>query len=159
DAEDFIFAVLKRDHEIRRLDLRLNWEIWVEQVHGRQLRNAIFKRRDDKGHYDVIARAREAELHVNMATREVLVQMRHGEVLDDAGKTRVHFEEKDYSVPLPEIDKKNRASPREMTWNELLDNRLEVVEKLEKLRDQLKQLGAAPPPGAPVNPTRAYLQV
>src|SRR6516165_4831292 len=58
DAEEYLLAFLKRDHEIRRTELNLNWEIWVEQVHGRQLRNAIFKRRDAaKQHYDVIARA------------------------------------------------------------------------------------------------------
>jgi lipopolysaccharide export system permease protein len=159
DAEEYIFAVLKKDHEIRRLDLRLNWEIWVEQVHGRQLRNAIFKRRDAKGHYDVIARAREAELHVDTVKREVLVQMRHGEVLDDAGKTRVHFEEKDYAVPLPDVDKNRKGTPREMTWNDLLDSRRDAVEKLQALGAEIERTeSTANPPGPGVAERRDFLQ-
>src|SRR5207245_957339 len=82
DVEEFLYTLIRRDHEIRRADLKLNYEMWVEQVQGRQLKNAIFKRRDAKGHYDVIARAREAELHVDMDRQEVLVHMRNGQVLD-----------------------------------------------------------------------------
>jgi lipopolysaccharide export system permease protein len=159
DAEEYIFAVLKRDHEVRRLDFKLNWEIWVEQIHGHELRNAIFKRRDAKGHYDVIARAREAELHVDVAKREMLVQMRHGEVLDEAGKTRVHFEEKDYSVPLPELDKSRKPSTREMTWNELRENRREAVEELAGLAMDIGRVETLPNP-ANLTPDqyRAFLQ-
>jgi lipopolysaccharide export system permease protein len=159
DAEEYILAVLKRDHEIRR-ELRLNWEIWVEQVHGRQLRTAIFKRRDAKGHYDVIARAREAELHVDAAKREVLVQMRHGEVLDEAGKTRVHFEEKDYSVPLPDIDKNHKGTPREMTWNELIENRRGATAKLQGLTSDLEKLASSTTAADPATlaQRRSYLE-
>jgi lipopolysaccharide export system permease protein len=159
DAEEFILAVLKRDHEIRGMDRKLNWEIWVEQIHGRQLRNAIFKHRDASGkHYDVIARSREAELHVDAVKREVLVQMRHGEVLDDGGKTRVHFEEKDYSVPLPEFDK-NRPTPREMTWNELLSNRAEAAARLDNALSGLLDIdGKQLPPGLPREQAQAYLR-
>jgi lipopolysaccharide export system permease protein len=136
DIEEFLYALLKRDHEIRRVDLKLNYEMWVEQVQGRQLKNAIFKRRDAKGRYDVIAKAREADLHVDMNRHEVLVHMRHGQVLDEYGNTRLHFEDKTYSVPLPEGERNYKPSPRDMTWTEILENRsfaLAQEEQLEKV--------------------------
>jgi lipopolysaccharide export system permease protein len=140
DAEQFILATLKKDHEVRGLDRHLNWDISVEQVHGRQLRNAVFKRKSEpKGRYDVIARARDAEIHVDMASRQVIVSMRHGEVLDEAGKTHFHFEEKDYTADLPEIEKK-KPSTREMTWNQLLAEREDVGEKLRELEEELAKV-------------------
>jgi lipopolysaccharide export system permease protein len=161
DAEDYIFAVLKKDHEIRRTDLHLGWEIWVQQVHGRQLRNAIFKRRDAKGHYDVTAQAREAELHVDVAKREVLVQMRNGELFDESGKTHLHFEEKEYSVPLPDMDKKRIPTPRELTWNELLQDRRDAVEKEQTAAAELAQLDSVTNPATPTTEQmlkRGFLQ-
>jgi lipopolysaccharide export system permease protein len=141
DAEEYVLAFLKRDHEIRRTELNLNWEIWVEQVHGRQLRNAIFKRRDAaKQHYDVIARAQQAEIRVDRDKKEVVVVMRHGEFIDEAGKNRVHFEEREYSVPLPEMDKKRIASPRELTWLQLMADRQEYSAKSNELAEKLRAL-------------------
>ena len=62
DVEEFLYAMLKRDHELRgRPELKLAYEISVKQVQGRDLRSAVFKRRDPtKGGYDVVATAEHA---------------------------------------------------------------------------------------------------
>jgi lipopolysaccharide export system permease protein len=140
DVEEFLYALLKRDHEIRRVDLKLNYEMWVEQVQGRQLKNAIFKRRDAKGRYDVIAKAREAELQVNMARHEVLVHMRHGQVLDEYGNTRLHFEDKVYAVPLPDAERSYKPSPRDMTWRELLKSRRDALAREQEYDKVIEQV-------------------
>jgi lipopolysaccharide export system permease protein len=131
DMEEFLYTLIRRDHEIRRADLKLNYEMWVEQVQGRLLKNAIFKRRDAKGHYDVIAKAREAELHVDLERQEVLVHMRIGQVLDDGGKSRAYFDDRVYAVPLPSMEKAKKPSPRSLTWRELYANREEAVTNIQ----------------------------
>jgi lipopolysaccharide export system permease protein len=140
DIEEFLYAILKRDHEItRRPELKLDYEIFVEQVQGRKLKNAIFMRRDSKGDYDLVAKAREAELRVNRNAGEhgeIIVHMRHGNVVDHAGKTRGTFEDEFYSVPLPKIEPK-APSPRDLTWQELLEARRAVEEECEKRAAEL----------------------
>ena len=50
DLEDFFYTLLKRDHDIsNRPNLKLNYEMWVQRVEGRQLKNAIFRRRGANG--------------------------------------------------------------------------------------------------------------
>ena len=49
------------------------------------MKNAIFKRRDAKGNYDVIAQSSEAELHVDLNRRELRILMRHGHILNQGG--------------------------------------------------------------------------
>jgi len=149
DLEDFLYAMLKRDRQIRRRpDFKINYEMWVEQVQGRQLKNAIFKRRDDYGRYDVVARARDADLHVDMAKHLITVNMRHGVLLDESGN-RVHFEGKEFEMPLPVLEKQ-KPGPRDMTWWELEAERRECVSERDRLVVKIAQLpdkykGTVPP--------------
>jgi lipopolysaccharide export system permease protein len=132
DMEDFLYSMLKRDRQIRRSpSLKINYEMWCEQVQGKQLKNAIFKKRDEHGHYDAVAKARDADLHVDLSKHELIVRMRHGILLDKNGD-RVHFEGKDFSVPLPAIEKQ-KPNPRDMTWHELQEERGTLQTEKEKL--------------------------
>src|SRR5207253_1304662 len=63
DVEELMYTLLKNDSCIKHP--KLNYEIFVREVRGRQLVDAIFKRRDGHGHYDLIAYSKEAELRVN----------------------------------------------------------------------------------------------
>jgi lipopolysaccharide export system permease protein len=74
DVEEFLYGMLKTERSINHP--RLSYAIWVRQVQGRRLLDATFKRRDIHGEYDLVARAREAELRVNSAKNEVVVYMR-----------------------------------------------------------------------------------
>jgi lipopolysaccharide export system permease protein len=110
------------------------YEMYVGQVQGRQLKNAIFKRRDAKG-YDVIAQSSEAELHVDLKRKELLILMRHGHILNLGGKG--WFDEQPFTVTLPSIDHMYKPSPRDMTWQELLKARGEVLAHMDEIGAQL----------------------
>jgi lipopolysaccharide export system permease protein len=145
DVEDFMYSMLKRDHEIKgRLELRLNYEMYVETVQGRELKNAIFKRKDTKGNYDVIAKARTAELRVDTYHHEVLVHMRHGRVIDGNGKTRGWFMDRIYAVPLPDVDHEKRIGARDLTWQEILEAQRKLPEEKQKI-DELEQKALSDP--------------
>jgi lipopolysaccharide export system permease protein len=132
DIEELLYGMLKRDRHIN--EPRLNYAMWVKEVYGRELQDAVFKRRDGKGRYDIVATARKAELRVNLARREVLVHMRQCNVLSDKGGCVGYFEDREWPVELPPdfgIDRKIR--PSDLTWFEVLQRRKEVAQEKEKL--------------------------
>jgi lipopolysaccharide export system permease protein len=142
DMEDYLYAMLKKDHEIKGREQKLGgemYEVYVAQVQGRQLKNAIFMRRNAKGNYDVVANSSEAELRVDLSQRapQLLVHMRHGHVLDEGGKGWCLFNENTWAVSLPAMDQVYKPSPRDMTWQELLDARREVFAQMDKIATQL----------------------
>src|SRR5262249_22708136 len=57
DFEDYLYAMLKKDHEIKgRSESKMSsesYEVYVLQVQGRQLKNAIFKKQDADRNYTV----------------------------------------------------------------------------------------------------------
>jgi lipopolysaccharide export system permease protein len=131
DVEEFLYTLLRRDREIRQSGL--NYAMWVHRVQGRRLQDAIFKRSDAQGNYDVIAWAREAELHYNPNRGEILVEMRNGLIYSEGGsESRLHFNERIWSVPLPPPDRSRKPRPREMTWPEIEQRRREVRAEIEE---------------------------
>src|SRR6516162_8860041 len=70
EVEEYLYSLLKKDHSIKQPGL--NYAIFVRSVHGKQLEDAIFKRRDPKTHeIDVVARARTAELRYEPVNRKL----------------------------------------------------------------------------------------
>ena len=158
DVEDFLYTLLKRDREIRRrpemklnLDGERGYEMFVAQVQGRVLKDAIFMRHDAKGGYDVVARAHEAELRVDMDRKEVIVHMRRCFVFGEAGRGRGSLDDREWSVPLPDIGKRS-PSNRELSWRELLRAREKMAAEIEKVRVAVSlavgQQGLTRPPQA-----------
>src|SRR5206468_5576440 len=75
DIEEFMYQKLKHDGQL--VLPKVNYEIHVKRVLGRKLLDAQFMRRDPTSQrYDLIARAREAELHVDLAKKQIIVRMR-----------------------------------------------------------------------------------
>src|SRR5437588_719659 len=68
DLQELVYSLLKKDGQFRgRSGVKTNYEIYVGGVQGHLLKDAIFKRRDSiTGDYDVVAKAREAELKVDL---------------------------------------------------------------------------------------------
>jgi lipopolysaccharide export system permease protein len=133
-VEEFLYAMLKRDHEIlRKPELRMDYEMWVGDVQGRILKNAIFKRRDKDNGYDVIGKAREAELRVDQAKGVVIVHLRNCEIIDRSNREGGHFVDYLVEVPLPIIDKQ-KPNQRALTWPELLQARREAAEEVERVK-------------------------
>ncbi len=136
DVEELLYSMLKRDRCINQP--RLNYVMFVHGVQGRKLQDAIFKRRDGKGHYDVIARAAEAELHVNAARKEVEVLMRRCFVISDGGKSQGYFNDKKWPVALPPdfgMNTKIRAS--DLTWDEIWERRDKLAGEEERIAVQI----------------------
>jgi hypothetical protein len=96
--EEILYDTLRTEHSINHP--RLTYAIWVRQVDGRRLIDATFKRRDGKGGYDMIARAREVELRVDSEKQRILLHLLHGEVISVRDGDSCKFEDQMFMVPL-----------------------------------------------------------
>lgn len=154
DVEEFLYALLRKEGQIKQNGLK--YAMWVHRVQGRRLLDPVFRRMDDQGHYDVFARAREAELMYDTNRREVLIHMRHGEVYSEVNQARVHFEDKIWAVPMPPPEKARVPRPRELTWQEILDRRIELAGEQEVTSSQIALVSARllmdhPPTDLPIH--------
>jgi lipopolysaccharide export system permease protein len=133
DAEEYLYAMLKKDRSIKMLNTP--YCIFVRHVQGRRLEEAIFKRREAHGEkYDIIARANEAELHVDLPNKEVQVHMHHCRMLDDNGKARSYLQNKTFHVPLPpSFGERKEPRPRGMSYPALLEHRQKLLEVMEEM--------------------------
>jgi lipopolysaccharide export system permease protein len=147
DVEEYLYALLKKDGCIKQPGM--NYSIFVRQVDGRRLIDAIFKRQGVNGQYDVIAMAREAYLHVDtivdekMAQRKMLrVEMHQCHVFGNGEKEDTgYFQDREWTVELlPELagDNKN-GRPRAMTWMELHDRRKELTRQINNATKEIAQ--------------------
>jgi lipopolysaccharide export system permease protein len=133
DCEEYLYAQLRKDGEIKpRPDFKIDYEMYVKQVQGRLLKDALFYRRDKQGQIDTIIKAHEAELHVDMERKEIIVMMRLCRLFDKNGSTSALLEEKDVAVPLPPMDSR-KATPRDLTWTGIAAER----ERIERVREDL----------------------
>lgn len=133
DVEEFLYSMLERENCIRHQ--KMPYTIYVKGVQGKKLLDAQFMRRDAKNQgFDIIARAREAELRVDMNRKLVLVHMRHCYISSDNGADEAYVEEKTWPVELPEeITSTAKNGNRSRTWGELF----EYAEKVEADRQRL----------------------
>jgi lipopolysaccharide export system permease protein len=134
DVEELLYSMLQRDRMIKQP--RLNYVMFVKEVQGRVLLDALFKRKDAKGkNFDIVARAAEAELKVDTVHHELRVLMRRCYVLggsDDKGLG--YFETREWPVELPPdfgLNKKVRTG--DLSWDELYERMDEVLEEEEEL--------------------------
>jgi lipopolysaccharide export system permease protein len=135
DIEEFLYARLKKDHCL--MGDKSSYSMWVSHVQGPWLQTAIFKRRDNKGHYDVTAWANEARLKVDLEHRQILVIMRNGTILKEDG-TSVHFTEQSWPVDLPrEFGQDLKLRPRAMTCPEIVRRRQEIKAEEERLAAEI----------------------
>ncbi|HMF19860.1 MAG TPA: LptF/LptG family permease [Gemmataceae bacterium] len=139
DLEEFMYTKLK--HEGQLTLPKVNYEIYVKRVQGRKLLDAQFMRRDASGRrFDVIARAREAELHVDLAKRQIIVHMKNCEIVntDDSpenGGVSGHVDEKDWPIEIPEeLLKPIKNRPCDMTWQEMRTKSGELEGLIQSVR-------------------------
>lgn len=134
DLEELLYNMLRNERCINHP--KMSYAIWVKKVQGRRLIDPVFKRRDGKGGYDLVAQASEAELHYDLQKGVLLLHMRHGEVLSDPSETRAYFDDRIWDVPVKEsplmAPRPRRAN--ELTW-------LEIHERLQELAVEGKQAG------------------
>ena len=79
DAEEVIYGLIKREGRLRQPGMQ--YVMYVREVQGKRLLDVIFKKRASTGPgYEIVARAREAHLRVDMENSQILLNMRplHG---------------------------------------------------------------------------------
>jgi lipopolysaccharide export system permease protein len=137
DVEELLYSMLRRDRFINHP--KLGYGIWVRQVQGRRLIDAVFKRRGPRGDWDIVAMAKEAELRVDVPNGQVLVHMRNGQFYSEGNTTRLYFDDKIWPVPLPPspFGASGPPKPRDMTWQEMLRRRREIIAAEEAMTAEM----------------------
>ncbi len=162
DLQELVYSFLKKDGQFRGRvagSAKTKYEIYVGGVQGHVLKNAIFKRRDQSGEYDVVAKAREAELKVEVEKKEVIVHMRDGHVLDATGRNHAYFLDQEWPVELENLESRDKSS-RDMTWQELLQARIDLAAEMEKTASTIALFlaqGAAQQGGSVLTQHRKFL--
>jgi lipopolysaccharide export system permease protein len=144
DVKEVLYGMLKKDKSINHP--HLDFAMSVRDVQGRKLIDATFQHRAKGEHgergkpglpiHDIVIRAREAELDVDLPSQKLVVKMRDGEIWDQHagfGVFQYHKEE----VELPDIGPNSHAiKPRDMSWQQLRARRQEYLDKIEAFRQE-----------------------
>ncbi len=148
DANEFMYAVLKRNGCI--YDKKLPYVLFVRDVRGTRLIDAIFKRKIPKaGGYDTVARAHEARLRAESLVdpvsgkqvNDLVVEMSNCVICNDpkkgASPTTISVRKQEYRERLPSELFSDKESPRscDLAWPELL-RRTEVLREREAKRHE-----------------------
>jgi lipopolysaccharide export system permease protein len=131
DVEEFLYGLLKREHCISYPGM--DYRMFVKSVQGRTLIDPLFIRKDPKTHADdLIARAEEAELHVDLQHGQILFHMKRCQVV--SSQSTGYFEDKIWPVELPRDFEKSGPKFRagDMTWRELIEYRDDLRKKKEE---------------------------
>jgi lipopolysaccharide export system permease protein len=139
DVEEGLYGLLRTTKQINFP--QLSYAIFAERVEGKKLVNAIFKKRDAKGQPEVIIRAHEAEMSVNMNSRLVRVYMRDCEVYDmNPNGVRGSFPERTEEVALPAtFGSDHDVKPRDLSWQQILKQRRDALATEEKMKEEIVQ--------------------
>jgi lipopolysaccharide export system permease protein len=142
DVETLLYTVLEKENAFKHP--KLDYEIYVQRVQGRKLIEAQFMHlhRDQTGvRYDAIARAKEAELLFDLHNKKIYVKMHICWICSDRNNlTYVQDKIWDLDLPPPDGLRKTRAS--DMSWQEMLDLRGELNQKIEQLDTQVAVLAS-----------------
>lgn len=139
NIEDFLYGMLKRKGKLEIPNF--DYVMHVKNVEGRKLLDATFMRKDksNKVPYDVIANAEEAELHVDMEKKQIIITMWNCYIQSGGGTEKAFVGKKDWPIDLPggleENTKKSR--PMEMSWFELLHHKERLLSDIERVQKQL----------------------
>ncbi len=143
EAEEVLYQMLRKDGNIKHPNISV--EIYVKAMQGRKLQDVVFKRKAQGGGYDMIAVAKEAELRVDLAHKQILVDMRQCEILQGNGSGSGIVESKIWPVELPPefFGGKAKFRAMDMTWSELFENQEKFQADFDKADLELRLLQAA----------------
>jgi lipopolysaccharide export system permease protein len=133
DAEELLYSMLNRQKCISHSSLP--YSMWVREVQGKKLTGVLIKRKvpNDPTKFDV-AQAREAELHVDISRKMLLVRMKY--TLMTGTDTNGEIECNTWELDLPEgfMRSSEARRARDMSWQEILDARRDLEAEMEKQR-------------------------
>jgi lipopolysaccharide export system permease protein len=137
DVEDLLYGLLKRTGCLRHPNVPFS--MWVREVQGKHLIDAVFKQRDEHGGYDVVARAREAEIRFDPKTNLIKVEMPRCLVVGENNRGGGVIGHRTWDVPLPNnlltADCPNR--PSDLPWIDLFARRDFVLAEAEQARREI----------------------
>lgn len=135
DIQELLLANLKKDRSIAHP--RLDFAVFVQDIQGRKLMWPIFKRRSADGTFDLVIRAQEAELEVDMVRRKIIVKMRKADVWHK-GDITAHLRERVEEVDLSHfLINQKPPRPRDMTWKQLSEYRESMTQALRDADEKI----------------------
>jgi lipopolysaccharide export system permease protein len=149
DVEDLVYTALKKYGCIKHQ--KMPYAIWVRQVQGRRLIDAIFKQRDDNKlrddkqvGYKVVARAREARIRFDPDTSKIRVDMSYVSTCGENNVFTGNAIDQTYEVDLPNgvFGSDYVRRPNDLSWPELLRRRTELDGEIVKATEEARR----PPP-------------
>jgi lipopolysaccharide export system permease protein len=136
DLEELLYTMLRKDGYIKHG--KINYEIYVKTIQGRKLLDAQFMRRapDGKG-FDLIARAKEAELRVDLGHNRLLIDMRQCHIQGIRGDI-AFVESRIWEVEISDFNgSADKFRAMDMTWPELHEYQEKWTKELERLSHQM----------------------
>ena len=125
NVQELLYAMLKKERGIAHP--RLEFELFVKNVQGNKLHEVIIRRRDKSGRFDMVIKAQEAVLDIDLRNRKLIVRMWHGQGKHENGGDFEFRDERKVEFDLSKIDLFQRqARPREMSWKQLHEYRAEM---------------------------------
>jgi lipopolysaccharide export system permease protein len=123
DVDDLLYAQIKKQGCLKYRNMP--YSIWVRQVQGRRLVDAIFKKRDPKSDgYNAVARAREARMHFDPAIGKIRVDMSYVTTWNDNdGDGSAVEPSTEIELPKALVGGDYVLRANDMTWPELLQQR------------------------------------
>jgi lipopolysaccharide export system permease protein len=130
DAEELLYSLLRKHHEIKHSSYP--YSMFVRGVRGKKLLGAVFKRKDaTSGLIDFVAYANEAELQVLRSKAQLIIRMKNCVVTGDGSGGRLL--DRDFTVDLPQdFGKQTQRRPRDLTWQEIFEERVALQKKLNE---------------------------
>lgn len=142
DPEEFMYSVLRRDGRLSMPGV--NYEVLVGRIQGRKLINADFLcRNPNDKNLDIVARAKEAEIQVDVPNKKILIKMRHCWIDSKSGE-KAYVQDKVWPVEMPEEWSKPPISRvRAMSWAQLREQQKNLLESKQKVELEINSHLAA----------------
>jgi lipopolysaccharide export system permease protein len=130
DVEELLYGLLKRQGCLR--DRRVKYSMWVRQVQGKRLIDAIFKERDDKGGYKLVVRAREAYIRFDPQRNVVRLDMSNMSTYGENELFAMNSADPWFEIPLPGglLSNDYQRRPSDMSYEELFQRRVEIRDEV-----------------------------
>lgn len=145
DVEELLYAMLRRDGSIRHP--KINMEIHINGLQGRKLHDVIFMRKAANGNgFDVIARAKEAELRYEPSKKRILVQLFDCQIIQAQGNPFDGVAQNPtWPIELPPefTTETPKVRGNDMTWLELFEYERAWKEERKKIDEDINLHQAA----------------
>ncbi len=155
EFETLIYARLRHQHCFQ--EPKVNYTMFVQDVQGRTLIQAIFKKLDDQGKVEAVAHAAEAELIFDMSNQEITVEMYNVQVSYNKTNQNYTSLRERWQLPMPKPNENRTVRARERSMPEIAARIEEVTNALAEKRAQFEQMKNHPPPQSASEPLPAII--